>query len=69
MLVQMRIILEECLKHPDSVIREIYQELYGAFLDPLQRIEGVVYPPSLRNSEGSTEEEDDFDDFSPLLEM
>jgi hypothetical protein len=69
MLVQMQIILEECLKHPDSVIREIYQELYGAFLDPLQRIEGVVYPPSLRNSEGSTEEEDDFDDFSPLLEM
>ncbi|MEK0196189.1 hypothetical protein WME70_32930, partial [Microcoleus anatoxicus PTRS1] len=69
MLVQMRIILEECVKHPDSVIREIYQELYGAFLDPLQRIEGVVYPPSLRDSEGLTEEEDDFDDFSPLLEM
>ena len=69
MLVQMRIILEECVKHPDSVIREIYQELYGAFLDPLQRIEGVVYPKSLRNSEGLTEEEDDFDDFSPLLEM
>ncbi|MEG4008226.1 hypothetical protein QUA41_28250 [Microcoleus sp. Pol11C1] len=69
MLVQMRIILEECLKHPDPVIREIYQELYWAFLDPLRRIDGVVYPPSLRNSEGLTEEEDDFDDFSPLLEM
>jgi hypothetical protein len=69
MLVQMRIILEECVKHPDSVIREIYQELYGAFLDPLQRIEGVVYPQSLHDSEGLTEEEDDFDDFSPLLEM
>ncbi|MGB3262588.1 MAG: hypothetical protein WBA89_01405 [Microcoleus sp.] len=69
MLVQMRIILEECVKHPDSVIREIYQELYGAFLDPMRRIEGVVYPPSLRDSGGLTEEEDDFDDFSAFLEM
>ena len=68
MLVQMRIILEECVKHPDPVIRQIYQELYGAFLDPLQRIKGVVYPESLCNSEDLTDEEDDFDD-SPLLEM
>ena len=68
MLVQMRIILEECVKHPDPVIREIYQELYGAFLDPLQRIEGVVYPESLRDYEDLTDEADDFDD-SPFLEM
>jgi len=69
MLVQMRIILEECVKHPDPVIREIYQELYWAFLDPMRRIDGIVYPGSLRDSEGMTEEEDDFDDFSHLLEM
>ncbi|WP_449420368.1 pPIWI_RE_Z domain-containing protein [Phormidium nigroviride] len=69
MLVQMRIILEECVKHSDPVIREIYQELYGAFLDPLRRVEGVVYPEDLRNSEDVTDEEDDFDDFSPFLEM
>ncbi|MFY7804696.1 MAG: hypothetical protein ACOVQ7_14845 [Limnoraphis robusta] len=68
MLVQMRIILEECVKHSDPVIREIYQELYGAFLDPLRRVEGVVYPENLRNSEDVTDEEDNFDD-SPFLEM
>jgi hypothetical protein len=68
MLVQMRIILEECVNHPDPVIRGIYQELYGAFLTPLRRIEGVIYPESLRSKEESIDEED-FDDFSPLLEM
>ena len=68
MLVQMRIILEECVKHSDPVIREIYQELYGAFLDPLRRVEGVVYPEDLRNSEDVTDDEDGFDD-SPFLEM
>ncbi|MBC1235727.1 hypothetical protein [Nostoc sp. 2RC] len=68
MLVQMRIILEECVNHPDPVIREIYQELYGAFLSPLQRIEGVIYPENLRSKEELTDE-DDFDEFSPLLEM
>ncbi len=67
MLVQMRIILEECVNHPDPVIREIYQELYGAFLTPLRRIEGVIYPESLHSKEELIEE--DFDDFSPLLEM
>ena len=69
MLVQMRIILEECVNHPDPVIRQIYQELYGAFLTPLQQIEGVVYPSDLRPPEDLTEAEDNFDDFSPLLEM
>ncbi len=68
MLVQMRIILEECVNHPVPVIREIYKELYGAFLTPLQRIEGVIYPESLRSNEEFTDEED-FDEFSPLLEM
>lgn len=68
MLVQMRIILEECVSHPDPVIREIYQELYGAFLTPLRRIEGVIYPNYLSLKEELTDTED-FDDFSPLLEM
>jgi hypothetical protein len=68
MLVQMRIILEECVNHPDPVIREIYQELYGAFLTPLRRIEGVTYPKSLRSQEDLLDEED-FDNFSELLEM
>jgi pPIWI RE three-gene island domain Z len=68
MLVQMRIILEECVNHPVPVIREIYKELYGAFLTPLQRIEGVIYPESLRSKEELTDEED-FDEFSQLLEM
>jgi hypothetical protein len=69
MLVQMRIILEECVNHEDPVIREIYQELYGAFLAPLKRIEGVIYPDELANSQDLTDEEDGFNDFSPLLEM
>lgn len=67
MLVQMRVILEECINHSEPVIREIYQELYGAFLAPLQRIQGVIYPEELRFTNELDEE--DFDDFSPLLEM
>lgn len=69
MLVQMRIILEECVNHEDPVIREIYQELYGAFLEPLQRIQGVIYPDELHSLEESADEEAGFDEFSPLLEM
>jgi hypothetical protein len=69
MVVQMRIILEECVNHSDPVIRAIYQELYGAFLDPLQRVEGVVYPKNLRSSDELTDDGDSFDEFSPLLEM
>ena len=69
MLVQMRIILEECVAHPNPVIREIYQELYGAFLSPLRRIRGVIYPESLRETASLPNEEDGFDDFPPLLEM
>ncbi|MCT7992568.1 hypothetical protein [Laspinema olomoucense] len=69
LLVQMRIILEECVNHPDPVTRQIYQELYGAFLEPLRRIEGVVYPASLRSSVDFADEEDGFDEFSYLLDM
>ncbi|MBD2531697.1 hypothetical protein H6G97_19705 [Nostoc flagelliforme FACHB-838] len=69
MLIQMRIILEECVNHEDPVIREIYQELYGAFLKPLQRIQGIIYPDELCSLEESADEEEGFDEFSPLLEM
>lgn len=68
MLVQMRIILEECMTHPNPVTREIYQELYGAFLKPLQWIEGVIYLDDLRQPADSVGTDDDFDN-SPLLEM
>jgi hypothetical protein len=68
MLVQMRIILEECVKHPDPVIQAIYQELYTAFLDPLQRAEGIVYPKHLKQPEALLED-DGFEEFSPLLEL
>lgn len=54
---------------PRSVIREIYQELYGAFLKPLQRIKGVIFPDELATSQDLTDEEDGFNNFSTLLEM
>lgn len=69
MLVQMRIILEECVNHEDPVIREIYQELYGTFLKPLQHIQGVIYPDELNSLEESTDEDEGFDEFSTLLDM
>ncbi len=69
MLVQMRIILEECVNHEDPVIREIYQELYGAFLKSLQRIQGVIYSNELNSLEESADEDEGFDEFSALLEM
>lgn len=59
MLVQMRAILEECVAHPDPAIREIYRELYGAFLEPLRRVEGVVFPPHMRPP-GEDDAEDDW---------
>lgn len=67
MLVQMRIILEECVKHPDPAIREVYQELYGAFLEPLRCVRGVKYPKELRSSEEMLDYSE-FDD-SPLMEL
>lgn len=69
MLVQMRLILEECVSHSDPVTREIYRELYEAFLIPLRQIKRVEYPDDLRQLEDSVYEDDAFDDFSPLLEM
>ncbi len=67
MLVQMRIILEECVNHPNPVIRKIYQELYGAFLKPLQDVKGVVYPQTFSASEDLIE--DDEDNWENSLEM
>lgn len=70
MLVQMRIILEECVNHPDTIKREIYQELYGAFLQPLKKVSGVKYSDDLRSSD---DEDDDYDydyyDDSDILEL
>ena len=57
------------MNNEDPVIREIYQELYGAFLEPLQRIQGVIYPDELHSLEESADEEEGFDEFSTLLEM
>lgn len=70
MLVQMRAILEECVSHPDPVSRRIYQELYGAFLEPLRRINGVEFPPDMiAADDGPPEYSDDgFDDSDPLAE-
>ena len=69
MLVQMRVILEECINHPDPVIREIYQELYGAFLKPLKQIKNVIYSKDSCKSEGSVYEGDDFEDYDSLYDM
>ncbi|MGB3535617.1 MAG: hypothetical protein WBA13_19140 [Microcoleaceae cyanobacterium] len=69
MLVQMRVILEECLKHNDPVIQEIYQELYGAFLEPLRQIDRVIYPSNLFHSENSVYQDDGFKDIDSFYEM
>jgi hypothetical protein len=69
MLVQMRVILEECIAHPDPVIREIYKELYSAFLEPLRRIDKVIYPKNLFQLEDSIYEDGNFEDFDPLYDM
>ncbi|MGK7932560.1 MAG: hypothetical protein AB4041_14155 [Microcystaceae cyanobacterium] len=70
-LVKMRAILEDCLNHPDLIKQEIYQELYGEFLEPLRNIEGVQYPDDLHLTYPSDDEieEDDLDDFEDYLEM
>lgn len=67
MLVQMRIILEECVNHPNPTIKAFYKELYGAFLEPLKQVVGVVYPDKLCPL-GDEEDDDEFPD-SPLLEL
>ena len=68
MLVQMRVILEECVKHEDPVIREIYEELYLAFLKPLRKI-NVKYPTNLFQSEDSVYADDDSEDYEDLYDM
>lgn len=68
MLVQMRIILEECINHPNPVDRSIYQELYGAFLEPLREISGVKYPKELQHISDEVSETDDFDAYSHFYE-
>lgn len=62
MLVQMRAILEECVSHPDPAKRDVYQELYGAFLEPLRRVEGVVFPDSMSTPAGNDYSDDGFDE-------
>ncbi len=62
MLVQMRIILENCMKDTDPVKKAIYQELYRAFLQPLRDIEGVCYPDYLQTSDDDSDDEDDCED-------
>lgn len=69
MLVQMFAILQECMEHPDLVIRAIYHELYGAFLEPLGQIKKVKYPKNLHQQSDSIYEDDDFDESTFLLEM
>lgn len=69
MLVQMRLILEECVQHEDPVIQEIYEELYLAFLEPLRRIKNVKYPANLFQSSDSVYEDDGFEDDDALYDM
>ena len=68
MLVQMRVILEQCVKHEDPVIREIYEELYLAFLEPLREMK-INYPPNLFQPEDSEYEDDGFEDFDAFNDM
>jgi hypothetical protein len=42
MLVQLRSILQQLIDHPDPRDAAFYRELYLAFLDPLQRIDGLL---------------------------
>ncbi len=68
MLVQIRVILEECLNNSDPIKREIYSELYGSFLTPLRKIKGVNYPDNLTSINNN--DKDDFDDYTyDYLEM
>jgi pPIWI RE three-gene island domain Z len=69
MLVQMRVILEDCVAHPDPVIRAVYRELYCAFLEPLRRVEGVLFPEDLGRVSDAIYDDDGFDESFPLLEM
>lgn len=41
MLLMMRSILEICLADPDPGLQACYEELYGPYVDPLRRLEGL----------------------------
>ncbi|MEM9946373.1 MAG: hypothetical protein AAF810_09960 [Cyanobacteria bacterium P01_D01_bin.36] len=69
MLVQMRVILEDCINHANPVDRSIYQELYSAFLEPLREISGVEYPKELQHISDEISETDDFDSYSYFYEQ
>lgn len=68
MLLQMRVILEKCIRQEDPVIKEIYKELYLAFLEPLSRMK-INHHPDLFQSIDSEYDEDDFDDFDACNDM
>ncbi|MEM7591940.1 MAG: hypothetical protein AAF383_10570 [Cyanobacteria bacterium P01_A01_bin.83] len=68
MLLQMRVILEQCVRQEDPVIKEIYKELYLAFLEPLSEMK-INHPPDLFQPIDSDYEEDDFEDFDAFNEM
>lgn len=69
MLVQMRAILESCLQHENPIIREIYNELYMAFLRPLRGVERVIYPDDLHQTDDSLYQNDGFEGLDPALEI
>ena len=69
MLVQMRLILEDCIAHCDPIDREIYRELYSAFLEPLREVERVVFPDEFREPSDGLYDNDGFDDSDSLLEV
>jgi len=69
MLVQMRLILEECVAHEDPAIRAIYKELYMAFLEPLRRVDRVIYPEDLQTIDDGLYSGDGFDDENGIWEM
>jgi hypothetical protein len=69
MLVQMRLILEECVRHPDRALREVYRELYLPFLKPLRVIDSVICADVSNQPVDSLYEDDGFDDSDALLEM
>jgi hypothetical protein len=41
LLVAMHEILEECWIHPDPGLRAVYREIYGPFIEPFRRVEGL----------------------------
>jgi hypothetical protein len=69
MLVQMRLILEECVSDPDPAVRAIYEELYLAFLKPLREVARVNYPEELRTVDDKLYANDGFDDANGMLEI